>query len=447
MSLQSHWPSVYRDLVQVGEIAEHHLRDVADIEFTIVNGVLFVDSVRPAFISFQASIRTRLQLLTEGIITPEEFLERTRCVEVAALLRPEITDKTNLTLLGTGVAGSGGAISGKVVFATTSPARLKASRFPKILVVDYYHHKVHEQVSRACAGVLELAGNFASHGALRCQADGTPCVAGWRNATFEVEERRLRIRGFEPVHEGDWLTIDGMTGEVYAGRARIETKPWQSHAELRSLWLIIESAVATGHVPTSCAGTVWQIWDFMRHGMPLPGWVTPPRRTKACRRWHTCSGEHAAIAARRKLNPIAETAQVNHGKIICGLVRTIERLVYSTGRGKRKSICRALWDPTHQLCLEKCSQLVGFEFTGINLRLHHLPEISDIRFLIECAVQSPSEAWTIALAPGFGLRVRLGTQRVQASRITVNGAELAHEDLPAFYTWLRRREYFWQDNC
>ena len=395
-----------------------------------------------------AKMRIQLQLLTEGAITPEEILERIRPVDVAAFLRPEITDKTRLKALGRGLGTSGGAASGRIAFSSSALAQLMPAKDPSILVVRDWNHEVRSATRDVrggvdpYAGVLATTGGISSHAALVCRQAGKPCVANFNQGVIAHQERRLLIQGFAPLREGDWLTIDGLTGDVYEGRSPIEAKPWESHPELVQFSLIVERAVCSGHVPPKGAGMVWRIWDFLRHELPLPGHEPEACRGENGRLNYPRSADRDARDAQQRLVPIDRAARRNYSELLLGLMTTLDRQLRSAA-GNPQPYCRVLWDPDRHLQSRNSSQLVGFEFFGINRRIPHLIEISDIRCHLDCEVESSSEAWAVKSVPGYGSSLIPRARTIKACHITVNGAELDQEDVPTFYTWLRRREYFW----
>ncbi|MEI7729365.1 MAG: PEP-utilizing enzyme [Verrucomicrobiota bacterium] len=441
MSLKSRCPSVYRDLLQAGEAAERWLRDCADIEFTFDNGALYVTSVRKARLLPLENTRVQLQLLVEGLTAPEEFLERIRPTDVAQFLRPEIVDKARLELLGKGLPAGGGAASGRIaIWRSEADDPVIPGCPPPLILSDRHAPSLH--ATKACAGMLTRMGGISSHAAMLCRQLGKPCIVGFQKGELSHEEHLFTLPGHAPLHAGDWLTIDGITGEVFAGQAQIETRPWKSHSELRSLWLIIAYAVTSGHVPANCAGNVWRIWDFMRHELPLPGQPNSNQPTKNSPRRRALPNRENPVKARTNMVQIETVDRQNYSEIICGLLTAIERRLGLSAGGKSQSHSRVLWEIGSPICLQEQSQLVGFEFTGLNQHDLNLIEVSSIRFELECEVQSPAEAWTAESIRGGGSRMIPNSRIVKRCRIMVNGVPLKHEDIPQFYTWLRRREYF-----
>ena len=181
----------------------------------------------------------------------------------------------------------------------------------------------------------------------------------------------------------------------------------------------------------------------MRHGLPLTNMESESRLPVDKQRTFSLIPSKKTDAARKTLTPISEVSRKSFSDILLGLMATLERLFECSSR-RQQAYCRELWNPEHQYSPEKESQLVGFEYFGINRRIPHLIEHANICIHLECKPQSPAEAWTLESSPDIGVRVVPRSRSISACQIWVNGAELRHEDLPKFYTWLRRREYFWR---
>jgi len=387
-----------------------------------------------------ANIRVQFQLLMEGQISPAEVLERISPADVAALLLPTPENKRQLRFLGSGIPAGTGAASGRICFQA-NPGKSREPSDPLIWVVPELHHGQF-QAAAGFAGILTTHGGASSHAVSLCRQQCQPCVAGFPGI-WNVESGALRVKGRTALREGDWLTIDGLTGDVFAGRSNLVAKPWQEIPELQMVALLVDKVVATGHVPAVCAGSVWRIWDFKRHNLPLTRRFLqrPPARKAGSVR--ISSRENQVVnEARQQLSIVKDGYLKNHSEIILGLIRTLDRLLGDTA--KSRAALRLLWNPANHLRLDEWSQFVGFEYAGINRRIPHLAEVSGIQFLLECEVQSSAEAWTVQTCPRLGMRILPGAMSIKASRLMVNGAELNQADVPAFYTWLRRREYFYR---
>lgn len=442
MSLKTRFPSIWRQLEQAGKLAERHFRDCVNMEFTFQNGQLFVEQCSPARIKATGIIQLYFQLLADEIITPEEVLERIEPTDVAVVLRPEIIDLSQLKLIGNGNPVSGGAATGRIAFSISEAQRLSLLGHPAVLVVtDVRRDQFLAVRSNMVSGVLDILGGISAHPAFCCRPVHKPCVVGFRKAKILWNKKVLMLSSNISLKEGDWLTVDGATGNVYIGKSRVETKPWDAHPELVLLDFLIEKAVTSGRVPPKATGAVWTIWDFMRHGLPLTAMKSETRPTLDKQRTFSLIPSKKTEAARKTLTPIGEASRKNYSDIILGLMATLERLFACSSR-RQQAYCRELWNPEHQYSPENESQLVGFEYFGINHRIPHLIELANICIHLECKPQSPSEAWTLESSPDSGVRVVPRSRSISACQIWVNGAELGHEELPKFHTWLRRREYF-----
>ncbi len=443
-SIKSLPAGLYEELMQTGEIAERYLRDLAEFELTVDNGRLFVCGVRKGARSPLAHIRVTLQLMTEGIISPEDVLARIEPKDVEALLCPEIVDGDRLKLLGRGLGVWPGAASGRIAFSPDSVGHFASANFSSILVVHGFSYQEHGDAASASTGILSTTGGTSSHEAIFSRQARKPCVVGFRQWTVLPGTQSGLAPGCALVKEGDWLTIDGATGEVFAGRARVATKAWASHHELVQLSTIVECAVASGHVPPTAAGAVWRMWDFFKFKVPLRGTDMQTGRARKCRGGISLHRLGNAEAVRDSLVRLESGKKDNYDKIIRGLAAAVETELQSAIGPQRSGLCcRALWEPVVHDRPSDSSQLVGFEFFDINRHVHHLINISHIQWLIECDVPSPGEAWFIAHVGRAGVRVLPGAGTITVCRIMVNGALLAHEDIPNFYTWLRRRKHFW----
>ena len=268
-----------------------------------------------------------------------------------------------------------------------------------------------------------------------------PSVTGFNAVGNPKNKDGSLLSSNQAFAEGGWLTIDGATGEVFAGKALVESKPWNAHSELALLDLLVEKAVASGRVPPKAAGAVWRIRDFLRHGRPLTDLNYEAKAAPEKRRVLSASSGKKADIARKTLHPLHRAEQANFSEFFSGLIATLERL-FQAAANRRQPVCRGLWGPEQQYRPAEQSQLVGFEYFGINRQIPHLIELASIRIHLECKPQSLLEAWTIESSHNFGARVVPRCRTISGCQLWVNGAELLPEDLPQFYTWLRRREYF-----
>lgn len=431
---------MYEQLAAAREAAERHLRDAAQIEFTVDRGRLFVTELRAARIEGKGRLSTQLQLMCEGVLSPSELLGRITPADVEAWIRPAILDKSHLVLLGRGLPLGLGSASGGLWFLPDESGEGRMPEQSAILVVrDLPSCSISSWVEGA-TGVLALQGGRSGHAGIVCRWLSKPCVSGFSDATIDTEKRMLTIPDHPSLHEGDWVTFDGDTGEVYAGSAPVGVRPWQSQPELECLAAVVERAVSSGNVSAASAGGTWRLWDFFHHGVPVARMQRDPRHGLRVHRRHIFGGEDPT-RVRTLLTPIPTQSQRCIRDVLVGLITTLHRLL-DTNPKTRNPGCRWLWHPNRTLEPRPSSQLIGLEFTEVDRAVRHLPEIGKLRLVVDCRLESPSEAWGINTPWEIGLQASLASTSFAGCHVTVNGALLKIEDLPTFYTWMRRREYF-----
>jgi pyruvate,orthophosphate dikinase len=208
-------PDAYRELVDTMARLEAHYGDVQDIEFTVERGTLYLLQTRAGKRTAQAAVRIARDLVQEGVISAEDAVRRIDPGQLDQLLHPMIDPGAERERVGRGLNASPGAGQGAVVLdADTAERRGKAGE-PVVLVrwettPDDIHGVLVAQ------GILTAHGGMTSHAAVVARGMGKPCVAGCEALTIDLDARTIRI-GERTFAEGDMITIDGGTGEVFAG--------------------------------------------------------------------------------------------------------------------------------------------------------------------------------------------------------------------------------------
>jgi len=218
--LQSLMPEVYQQLRQITTNLEKHYRDVQDFEFTIQEGKLYMLQTRNGKRTGPAAVRIAVDMVEEGLISKEEAVMRVEPGQLDQLLHPvlESASKRSLKKIATGLPASPGAAVGRIVF-TADEAVQQAKKSPVILVrKETVPDDIHGM--EVAKGILTARGGMTSHAAVVARGMGTPCVAGAESLEVDERKKELRVRGDKAVlREGDWLSIDGTTGEVFAGQS------------------------------------------------------------------------------------------------------------------------------------------------------------------------------------------------------------------------------------
>jgi pyruvate,orthophosphate dikinase len=215
-TLQKKNPAIYGELVKIKDGLEKHFRDMQDIEFTIQQGRLYILQTRNAKRTGAAAVKCAVDMNAEGLIDRDTALMRVGPEHLDQLLHPMIDPKARKAAkpLTKGLNASPGAACGRIVFSAKD-AEEWASRSEKVLLVrkDTSPEDIGGMV--VAQGILTSTGGMTSHAAVVARGMGTPCVAGARGVTVSGKKAVIGGKSFA---EGDWLTIDGGTGEVYGGQ-------------------------------------------------------------------------------------------------------------------------------------------------------------------------------------------------------------------------------------
>ena len=212
-------PEVYAQFEEIAKRLEGHYRDMQDLEFTIERGTLYMLQTRSGKRTAPAAIKIAVDMVNEGVITREEALGRVEPSQIVQLLLPRFDEaakeKVADRLLGKGLNASPGAAVGQAIFDPDRAVAAKEAGHPVILVrVETSPDDVHGML--AAKGVLTARGGATSHAAVVARSMGLPCVAGAESLRIDYAKREMRA-GSVTVAEGEMISIDGTTGEIYAG--------------------------------------------------------------------------------------------------------------------------------------------------------------------------------------------------------------------------------------
>jgi pyruvate, orthophosphate dikinase len=213
--LDKEMPKVYKQLRDITSKLENHYRDIQDFEFTVQEGVLFMLQTRTGKRTAQAAVKIAVDMVKEKLITKEEAILRVEPNQLDQLLHPIIDPKAKKAVLAKGLNASPGAAVGKAVF-TADDAVTFAEKGEKVILVRMETNPDDIHGMDAAVGILTARGGMTSHAAVVARGMGTPCVAGCETIKVEEKDKRFTIKD-KVVKEGDWITIDGTTGEVMLG--------------------------------------------------------------------------------------------------------------------------------------------------------------------------------------------------------------------------------------
>ncbi|HLX34472.1 MAG TPA: pyruvate, phosphate dikinase [Candidatus Limnocylindrales bacterium] len=230
--MRGRWPDVYADFVDIGQRLEQHYRNVQDLEFTIERGRLYMLQTRDAKRTAAAAVRIAVDMVKEGLISESEAVSRIEPAQVDQLLRATFDPKALRTAkrIVKGLNASPGAAVGRAVFDADTAVEW-AGRGEKVVLVrietspDDFHGMAVAQ------GIITARGGATSHAAVVARQIGKPCVAGSANLDVDYASKSAScsVTGID-FAEGDWLSLDGTTGDLYLGalptvEARFEDQP------------------------------------------------------------------------------------------------------------------------------------------------------------------------------------------------------------------------------
>ena len=215
-TLQQVMPEVYEQFVNIAQTLENHYRDMQDMEYTIERGKLYMLQTRNGKRTAAAALKIAVDLVNEGMITTDEAILKVEPKQLDSLLHPQF-DAVALKKakeIAMGLAASPGAACGMVYF-TAEEATAAAKTGKKVVLVRLETSPEDIEGMAHAQGILTARGGMTSHAAVVARGMGTCCVAGCGALRVDEEAKTATI-GDVVFHEGDWMSIDGSTGKVYA---------------------------------------------------------------------------------------------------------------------------------------------------------------------------------------------------------------------------------------
>ena len=216
-------PKAYDDFMMYAEKLEKHYRDMQDMEFTIEKGKLFFLQTRNGKRTANAALQIAVDLVNEGMITEKEAVLRVEPAQLDQLLHPNFDQAAlkSAKVAAKGLAASPGAATGKVVFTADDAVAKHEAGEKNLILVRLETSPEDIDGMNVCHGILTVRGGMTSHAAVVARGMGTCCVAGCGEITVNEEEKYFTLPDGTKVNEGEYISLDGSTGNVYA--EKIET--------------------------------------------------------------------------------------------------------------------------------------------------------------------------------------------------------------------------------
>ena len=215
--MEQKFPEAFAQFTQVCKTLEDHYRDMQDMEFTVEHGKLYMLQTRNGKRTAQAALKIACDLVDEGMRTEEEAVLMIDPRNLDTLLHPQFDAKElkAATPMGKGLGASPGAACGKIVF-TAEDAKAQGGAGEKVVLVRLETSPEDIEGMKAAQGILTVRGGMTSHAAVVARGMGTCCVSGCSDITMDEENKQFTLAG-KTFHEGDFISIDGTTGNIYDG--------------------------------------------------------------------------------------------------------------------------------------------------------------------------------------------------------------------------------------
>lgn len=271
--LNDDMPEIYKEFQDITKKLEEHYRDMQDVEFTIERGKLWMLQTRDGKRTAKAAVQIAVDMVAEGLISKEEAVMRVEPTQVDTLLHPQFDNDAKSKAdsegkkIGTGVNASPGAAVGRIYFdADTTEKKAKEEGQDVIMVRPFTKpDDVHGML--ASQGILTSEGGATSHAAVVARQFGIPCVVGASDIKINMKDRTLTAGGVT-VKEGDYLSVDGTTGEVFLGEISSVAPTLDEQTELMELLTWADEISATKDIRTAPEGwptrglMVWANADY-----------------------------------------------------------------------------------------------------------------------------------------------------------------------------------------
>jgi pyruvate,orthophosphate dikinase len=326
ISLEEQMPAAFGELKRVFERLEAHYRDMQDVEFTIQLGKLWLLQTRSGKRTTDAALKIAVDMASEGVITRQEALLRVEPAALDQLLHPTIDPAAENDLIGKGLPASPGAASGEIVFHSEMAEALRSKGRDVILVrSETSPEDVHGM--HAAVGILTARGGMTSHAAVVARGMGRPCVSGAGTLKIDVNAGVMRA-GTRTFRTGDLITIDGSSGRVYAGKAKMRSAELSGTFGIIMEWADAERRMSV-RTNAETPRDVLQARSFGAEGIGLcrtEHMFFEESRILAVREMICAEDEEGRAQALAKLLPMQRTDFEELFEIMAGLPVTIRLL-------------------------------------------------------------------------------------------------------------------------
>ena len=266
--LEEDLPQAYQEFLGITDKLEKHYKEMQDVEFTIENGKLWMLQTRNGKRTAKAAVKIAVDMVNEGLITQEEAVLRVTPDQVDALLHPQFDPQAkeeaqeNGRMFARGVNASPGAAVGQVYFDADTAERMAKEEKQDVIMVRPFTKPDDVHGMLAAKGILTSEGGATSHAAVVARQFGVPCVVGAAEVRIDLEKRQMDTDG-TVVKEGEWISVDGTTGQVYVGQIPTSAPNLEEQTDLLTLLEWADEVAATPGIrpaPEGWPSRGLQVW-------------------------------------------------------------------------------------------------------------------------------------------------------------------------------------------
>ena len=238
--LKEESPEVFAQFEEITQKLENHYHDLQDVEFTIEKGKLWMLQTRNGKRTARAAIKVAVDMFNEGLIDKETAVMRVEPEHVDQMLHPQFdavtieAARTDDRLFASGVNASPGAAVGRVYFDADTAEKMAKEEGQDVIMVRPFTKPDDVHGMLAAKGILTSEGGATSHAAVVARQFGVPCIVGASMMSINLDKRQLQSNG-KVVKEGDWISLDGSSGEAYIGKLDLSTPDLEKQVELMTL--------------------------------------------------------------------------------------------------------------------------------------------------------------------------------------------------------------------
>jgi pyruvate, orthophosphate dikinase len=267
-NLAKEMPEVYQEFVNICDKLEHHYREMQDVEFTIEKGKLWMLQTRDGKRTAKAAVKIAVDMANEGLISKEEAVLKVTPTQVDTLLHPQFDMRAKQeavesgTEFAKGVNASPGAAVGRVYFDADTAERMAKEEKQDVIMVRPFTKPDDVHGMLAAKGILTSEGGATSHAAVVARQFGVPCIVGASDIRINQEKRQMKA-GDILVKEGDWISVDGSSGQVFVGEIPTTAPTLEEQTDLLTLLKWADDICATPGLrkgPEGSPTTGLQVW-------------------------------------------------------------------------------------------------------------------------------------------------------------------------------------------